>query len=89
MKSNVNVGEHYRDSATLWSEWRIERIYEDFQGLPHAVMSSIVDPTEVRTLACPILSDRRRYSRVAPGESPGQGYMGHDFSPAAFGEAAA
>lgn len=65
MKTRVNVGDCYRDSAVPWSEWRVERIYRDSIGLPHAVVSSLQDRTVSRTIACPTLVDRRRFWPIA------------------------
>ena len=67
MKTRVNIGDCYRDSTVTWSEWRVERIYRDPIGLPHAVVSSLQDPTVSRTIACPTLADRRRFRLIAGG----------------------
>lgn len=64
MRNRVNIGDRYRDSAILWNEWRVDRIFADQLGLPHAVMSNVADPTVTRTIACPTLSDPRRFKRV-------------------------
>lgn len=64
MKTPVNVGDCYRDSGLSWIDWRVERVYRDAIGLPHAVLSSIQDPTVSRTIACLTLADRRRYWRT-------------------------
>ena len=64
MKTRVNIGDCYRDSAIPWSQWRVERIYRDPIGLPHAVVTSLQDPTVTRTIACPTLADRRRFRLI-------------------------
>ena len=64
MKTRVNIGDCYRDSAIPWSQWRVERIYRDLIGLPHAVVTSLQDPTVMRTIACPTLADRRRFRPI-------------------------
>ena len=70
MKTRVNIGDCYRDSAVPWSIWRVERIYRNHTGLPHAVVSSVQDPTVSRTIACPTLADRRRFCRAAGEPGP-------------------
>ncbi|MFQ5774512.1 MAG: hypothetical protein ACE5GS_08355 [Kiloniellaceae bacterium] len=65
MGSTINVGERYRDCGALWNEWQVERIYTDLMGLPHAVVTNVVDPSEARAIACPTLRDRRRYRLVS------------------------
>lgn len=71
MKTRVNIGDCYRDSAIPWSQWRVERIYRDPIGLPHAVVTSLQDPTVTRTIACPTLADRRRFRLIdSLGEHP-------------------
>lgn len=64
MSKQVNIGERYRDCTSIWSQWQVERVYLDPLGLPHAVMSSVADDMERRTIACPTLLDRRRFERV-------------------------
>ena len=64
MSKHVNIGERYRDCTSVWTQWQVERVYLDPLGLPHAVMSSVVDDMERRTIACPTLLDRRRFQLV-------------------------
>jgi len=64
MSKQVNIGERYRDCTSIWSQWQVERVYLDLLGLPHAVMSSVADDMERRTIACPVLLDPRRYERL-------------------------
>ena len=68
MRKHVNIGQCYRDCTATWIQWQVERVYQDFLGLPHAVVSSLTDDMEQRTIACPTLLDRRRFELVS-GES--------------------
>ena len=70
IKNKIDVGACFRDSTVYWNRWRVERIFADSLGLPHAVVSNLSDPTVRRTLACPTLSDRRRYCPIEPGLVP-------------------
>ena len=70
MKSKIDVGACFRDSSIYWNEWRVDRIFADSMGLPHAVVVNLSDPTERRTIACPTLSDRRRFEPIARGRTP-------------------
>jgi hypothetical protein len=70
MKSNITVGACFRDSANFWSEWRVDRIYADPLGLPHAIVVNLSDPTERRTIACPTLGDRRRFEPINGARRP-------------------
>ena len=67
--NKIDVGACFRDSTVYWNRWRVERIFCDSLGLPHAVVSNLSDPTVRRTLACPTLSDRRRYCPIDPGRT--------------------
>ena len=67
INNKIVVGACFRDSAIYWNRWRVERIFADSLGLPHAVVTNLSDPTVRRTLACPTLSDRRRYCPIDPG----------------------
>lgn len=67
MKNKINVGACFRDSTVFWNEWRVDRIFADSMGLPHAVVVNLSDPTVRRTIACPTLSDPRRYCPIDPG----------------------
>lgn len=67
MHADVRIGELYRDRTVFWNRWWVERIYTDLMGLPHAVVRNVGDPTIKRTIACPILRDRRRYVRLPAG----------------------
>ena len=64
MRKHVNIGECYRDCTSVWTQWQVERVYLDLLGLPHAVVSSMTDDMERRTIACPTLLDHRRYQRL-------------------------
>ncbi len=64
MPKHVNIGERYRDRTAVWTQWKVERVYLDLLGLPHAIMSGVTDGMERRTIACPTLLDRRRFELV-------------------------
>lgn len=70
MKSNIDVGACFRDSTIFWNEWRVDRIYADPLGLPHAIVVNLSDPTERRTIACPTLGDRRRFQPINGARTP-------------------
>lgn len=70
MRKQVQIGQHYRDRAAFWSEWRVERIFNDRLGVPHAVVSSNLDQTEHRTIGCMTLLDPRRYQAVTGATPP-------------------
>ena len=69
MKSKIDVGACFRDSSNFWNEWRVDRIFADSMGVPHAVVVNLSDPTERRTIACPTLADRRRFEPIARGRA--------------------
>jgi hypothetical protein len=70
MSKQVQIGERYRDREAFWNEWRVERVYTDPLGVPHAVVASRMDETDRRTIACPTLLDSRRYETVTPDTPP-------------------
>ena len=69
MKKSIDVGTCYRDSSVFWSRWRVDRIFANFLGMPHAVVVNLADPTESRTIACTTLSAPRRYCPIEPDEA--------------------
>lgn len=64
MKNRIDIGTCYRDSSVYWNQWRVDRVFADIMGMPHAVLTNLADPTVTRTLSCQILNDPRRYSRI-------------------------
>lgn len=70
MGKQVQIGARFRDREAFWNEWRVERIYTDALGVPHAVIASSMDETDRRTIACPTLLDSRRFESVAPDTPP-------------------
>lgn len=65
MHKHVDIGQCYRDCTATWVQWQVERVYQDFLGLPHAIVSSLTDDMERRTIACPTLLDRRRFELMS------------------------
>jgi len=65
MRGQVNIGDRYRDCTAVWTQWQVARIYQDLLGVPHAVVTSVSDTMERRTIACPTLLDRRRFKLTA------------------------
>lgn len=70
MGKQVQIGQRFRDREAFWNEWRVERLFTDAMGVPHAVIASSMDHTDRRTIACPTLLDRRRFDSVAPDSPP-------------------
>ena len=64
MRKHVDIGQRYRDCTSIWNQWQVERVYLGPLGLPHAIVSSVADDMERRTIACPTLLDRRRFELV-------------------------
>ncbi len=64
MKNRIDIGTCYRDCSVYWNQWRVDRVFADIMGMPHAVLTNLADPTVTRTLSCQILNDPRRYARI-------------------------
>ena len=73
MQQGIEVGACYRDREVFWIEWRVERFIADYHGTPHVVVRNLSDPTVRRTIACEIMSDRRRYHRISDEEAGPRG----------------
>ncbi len=86
MTKNIEIGACYCDSTVFWSQWRVDRLFANFLGIPHAIVVSLSDPTVSRTIACQTLSDKRRYYRVESDEALPR-VPAHVMSLAASGEA--
>ena len=68
MRRKVRVGDRYRDCTAVWAQWEVARIYQDLQGVPHAVVTNVSDSLERRTIACPTLQDSRRFKLAPNGD---------------------
>ena len=68
-KHLVEPGQHYRRVRPgvyrpAGSEWIVEAVQTDAQGIPHARLVNAVDPTERKTLATDVLADPSRFEEV-------------------------
>jgi hypothetical protein len=85
MAKRIEIGACYRDSTVFWSRWRVDRLSANYLGIPHAIVVNLSDPTVSRTIACQILSDKRRYRRVERKDAP-QSLPAHAKRAAIFGK---
>jgi hypothetical protein len=66
----VEPGQHYRrirpgaHSRPAEAEWMVEAVQTDAQGIRHARLVNVADPTERKTLAAGVLADPSRFEEV-------------------------
>lgn len=69
-KRTVEPGQRYRGvqlglyGRSAVSNWVVEAVDTDAQGIRHARLVSAADPTERKTLAAEVLSDPSRFEAV-------------------------
>jgi hypothetical protein len=68
-KHTVEPGQHYRRIRggvyrPAESEWIVEAVQTDAQGIRHARLVNVADPTERKTLAADVLADPSRFEEV-------------------------
>jgi len=61
----VEPGQRYRDiRRSVASEWIVEAVQTNANGIRHARIVSVADPTERKTLAAEVLCDATRFEEV-------------------------
>jgi hypothetical protein len=69
-KRTVEPGQRYRDARrgiygrSVASDWIVEAVQTDAQGIRHARLVSVADPTERKTLAAEVLVNPARFEEV-------------------------
>ena len=60
-RHNVRIGQQYQKKGAAFMVWEVSRIYEDLDGISHALLIKIDDPTNRKTLAVDELSTGQNY----------------------------
>ena len=50
-RHNVRIGQHYQKRGAAFMVWEVFRIYEDLDGISHALLVRVNDPTNRKTIA--------------------------------------
>lgn len=64
-RREVVAGQRYQpvDSST---QWEVRELVKDAEGIVHARLARVGDPTQVKTLSVVALKDARLYKLMAP-----------------------
>ena len=63
MPDAVRPGERFRQRDASDLVWRVETVFEDALGHPHALIAQVDDPVSQKTVAVNALTDTRYFQR--------------------------
>jgi hypothetical protein len=68
-RTAVAIGERYRETqrgvfARPASDWVVKAVYTGDDGIEHARLVRVSDPSQQKTLSAGVLVDRRRFEQV-------------------------
>jgi len=63
--TDMSIGARYRRRDAPNLMWEVLSLYVGVDGLPHAILSNVADPTQRKTLSQFTLENGGLYSRVA------------------------
>jgi hypothetical protein len=69
LKRSVLLGQRYRDAqpgrfALPALEWAVEAVFTGADGIGHARLVGVLDPTQRKTLSVFVLLDQRRFQHI-------------------------
>lgn len=67
--SQVAIGDQFVESNRERSGWSVEFVFGDPNGVPHARLRKLGDPTVARTFAVAVLMADPRFRRVATADA--------------------
>lgn len=69
--SQLSIGDVLVEANREKTQWRVEFLFEDPNGVPHVRLRRVGDTTSARTFAAAVLTSDPRFRRV-PREAPAE-----------------
>jgi hypothetical protein len=68
-RAGVTIGERYRETqrgafARQAADWIVKAVYTGDDGIEHARLARVSDPSQQKTLSAGVLIDRRRFEQI-------------------------
>jgi len=62
--ASISIGDRFMESNRERSEWSVEFVFGDPNGVPHARLRKLTDPTVARTFAVAVLMADPRFRKL-------------------------